>query len=216
MICNLTTSSVYKYVISTNTYTLLLTLPSYGFFIDCDSTGKLYITTQGGTYTSSVSGQALTSFTSTGITPALPNGSPVYVDSLNNAYFSDYDNGRILKYSSGTWSVVFSNTNYNIGPIAISSSGNIYVQYNSKSGSNIYYNIGMVANSTTITYISGTNMASPGTFGVQTYAAGSTSQENVLASNATFASPGRIQVDSGDNIYIADRYNNRIRVIQYR
>jgi hypothetical protein len=149
---------VYKYVISTNTYSALITLSYYGGFVDCDSTGKLYISSDGGCYTSTVSGAALTPFTSTGITPALPASSvAIYVDSSDNAYFTG-SNGTLLKYSSsGVWSVVFSNVNYSIGFIAIAPSGTIYAQYNNVVGANYYYNIGIITDSSNITYISGIN-----------------------------------------------------------
>jgi uncharacterized protein YjbI with pentapeptide repeats len=216
------TTSIYNYVISTNTINQFLTVLYFASGIDCDSDGNLYISTTNGVYKANVDGSAYDNNGTTSIPfnsydspPALikgTNGYAIYIDSNNNIYFSQA-NSIVMYSSSSVWSKIFENSLYEIGAITKSTTGIIYVQYNYIQGTNRCYNIGIIENSTSIIHISGSNTSNPIIFGTQTYGANNTSQENILASSATFSSPNMIALDSNNNIYIADRYNNRIRKI---
>ena len=219
--CN--TAIVYKYIISTNTLESLINFTNINnniinaAGIDCDNSGNLYVSTNSGVYkgtltdTSSIGTMSL--FGTNNLT-SRENGYAIYIDNQNNIYFSQ--SLKIVMYNSaGTSSIIYSG-GYDIGAITKSAAGNIYVQYDYIPSDKKCYNIGILENST-IRYVSGSNQSIPDSiyFGIQTYAANTTSQENVPASRGTFGSPNMIAVDNNDNIYVADRYNERIRQIYY-
>jgi hypothetical protein len=186
--------------------------------IDCDSNGNLYLSTPTGIYTCNVTTPSLLNIvTSSNNVSTLTGGFPIYIDKDNNIYFSQATSIVMLS-SSGIWSIIYSttNTNYRIGYITKSTDGTIYVQYNisASSGSiNECCNIGIIESSTSIKYISGSNTTCTANPSSQLYAENSTNQENILASTVTFSRIRMIALDSNNNIYVTDSYNNRIRKI---
>ncbi len=134
----------------------------------------------------------------------------VAIDSSGNVYIADTTNNRIRKIAldgtiqtiAGTGTPGYSGdggpaTNArlnNPSGIAVDSSGNVYVadRYNNR--------IRKIATDGTISTIAGTGSASY-------------SGDGGPANEAAINSPTGVTVDSSGNVYIADRYNDRIRKI---
>jgi DNA-binding beta-propeller fold protein YncE len=111
----------------------------------------------------------------------------VALDSDNNVYASDYDNGRIVKFSGdGTFLTQWGNNGSAAGQlvfpegIAVDSSNNVYV-------TDIYFN--RVEKFTS----SGNYLTQWGSYG-----------------NGQFDNPEGIAVDSSNNVYVADYFNDRV------
>ena len=136
----------------------------------------------------------------------------VTVDNSGNLYIADYRNHRIRKVAaiSGVISTVAGNGNETFGGdglaatsaslyypsgVAVDSTGNIYIadQFNHR-----IRKVNTVSG--TITTVAGR--------GWQGF-----SGDGFAATSADFAYPAGVTVDSGGNLYIADRGNNRIRKI---
>ncbi len=190
-----------------------------------DSAGNLYIADYGNSRIRKVN-------TATGvITTVAGNGSGVYsgdggpatsagfaapgeviVDSAGNLYITDYNGCRIRKVAAGTGIITTvagtgtvgysgdggpatSAAFHYPGGVGIDSAGNLYIadQYNDR--------IRKVSATTGII----TTVAGNGTQGY--------SGDGGPATSAELYYPGTIAIDSADNVYFSDQFNNRIRKI---
>jgi uncharacterized protein YjbI with pentapeptide repeats len=205
-----------------------ITIPANALGIDCDSTGNLYISARSAVYKYNISsGVRITIDSPFSVSPALTGGPTligyegyaIYIDDQDNVYFSQANSILMFNSRGGSWTRIYknpaNNINYDIGAITKSKTGYIYVQYNVVSGTGtsmvICANIGIIESETSIKYISGLNTTGAVSSTTTTYAKNLTNQENVLASSGTFATPIMISIDKNDNVYVADRFNHRIR-----
>ena len=136
----------------------------------------------------------------------------VYVDSVGNLYITDYNGCRIRKVSAGTGimttvagtgTVGYSGDGgaatsaalHSPGGVALDSAGNLYItdQKNNR--------IRKVSASTGII----TTVAGNGTQGF--------SGDGGPATSAELYYPGTLAIDSADNLYFSDQFNNRIRKV---
>ncbi|HVN03653.1 MAG TPA: hypothetical protein VMT86_04495 [Bryobacteraceae bacterium] len=146
-------------------------------------------------------------------TSAVLNGpSAVVFDSSGNLYIADTDNNRVRKVSGGTISTVAGNgtagfagdgssatasgTELNApSGLAFDSSGNMYIADADN------YEVRKVTGGT-ISTVAGDNSKGAGFAG-----------DLGAATNAQLWNPSGVAVDSAGNIYIADPYNNVVRVV---
>jgi trimeric autotransporter adhesin len=142
----------------------------------------------------------------------LDDPSGVAVDASGNMYIADTDNKRIrlVTKSTGIITTVAGNGTRGYGGdgglatsvalrrpsgVAVDASGNIYIADDEN------LRIRLVTKSTGII----TTVAGTGSYGY--------SGDGGLATSATFISPNGVAVDASGNIYIADTYNYRIRLV---
>ncbi|HXP08168.1 MAG TPA: Ig-like domain repeat protein [Acidobacteriaceae bacterium] len=142
----------------------------------------------------------------------LVNAGEVIVDSAGNLYITDYLGCRIRKVAAGTGIITTVAGNGTVGysgdggaatsaefhypgGAGIDSAGNLYItdQYNNR--------VRKVSASTGII----TTVAGNGTQGY--------SGDGGLATSAELYYPGTIAIDSADNVYFSDQFNNRVRKI---
>ncbi|MGD0091341.1 MAG: MBG domain-containing protein, partial [Planctomycetota bacterium] len=138
----------------------------------------------------------------------------IATDSSGNLYIADYSNHRVRKIDagSGTISTVAGNGTATFagdsGPataaslnfpaaVAVDSSGNVYI------ADSFNYRIRKV--DATTGYIS--TLAGTGSYGY--------SGDNGPATSAALSQPTGVAVDAMGNVYIADCYNNRIRMVDH-
>ena len=193
--------------------------------IALDKSGRLYIADYGNSKLRMVnSAGILSTFAGTGIIGSNGNGGPatsaqlyhpagVAVDSSNgNVFIADYDNSKIRMVNSAGIITTFAGTgiigsggdggpatsaqlNYPTGVAVDSNSGNIFIaeQYNTK--------IRMVNSAGILTTFAGTGIFGSGGDGGP-------------ATSAQLNSPNGVAVDSSSgNIFIADFYNHKIRMV---
>ena len=155
----------------------------------------------------------------------------VAVDSSGNVYIADYENNYVRKVSI---------TDHNIYAYAgyaytatIQDPGGYYGNNVAATSAELYAPMGLAvdsSNSLFITdsanqrirevYISGTipNVSSPTAGHIYTVAGNGTtgfSGDSGLATSAELNNPAGVAVDPSDNLYIADSYNQRIRLVAH-
>lgn len=185
-----------------------------------DSSGNLYIAdtnnhvirkqSVSGTITT-VAGNGVAGFSGDGgaaTSASLDTPTGVAVDANGNIYIADSHNNRIRKVSSGTISTIagagtagFSGdgaaataaTLNRPSAIAVDAGGTIYIAD---------------TNNQRIRKISGTNITTIAGNGEQGFTG-----DGASASAASLDSPTGVAVDASGNVYIADRHNQRIRVV---
>ena len=184
-----------------------------------DSAGDLYISDPGNNRVLKVANGVITTVAGNGAKGYSGDNGPatsaelyfpegLAVDSAGNLYIADFGNCAIRKVANGVITTVAGSGVYGFsgdnGPatsakitytyaVAVDSAGNIYLT----DGNND--RIRMVSNGTI------TTVAGAGTLGF--------SGDNGPATSATLHYPYGLAVDSANNLYIADSYNNRIRKI---
>jgi uncharacterized protein (TIGR03437 family) len=190
------------------------------FGVTVDSAGNIYIADTDNNRIRMVSNGTITTITGDG-NPGFFDGVPapvglvnlpqgVAVDSIGNLYVADTDNNRIREVSGGTNALITTfagNGTYRFsgdgGPatnaslndpngVAIDSAGNLYIADTNN------YRIRKVANGT-ITTVAGLDSPFLGDGGP--------------ATSASLDHPQGVAVDSAGDLYIADTYDNRIRLV---
>jgi uncharacterized protein (TIGR03437 family) len=190
----------------------------YPVSVSLDSAGNLYIADLGASVIRKVTNGTITTLAGNGAagfggdggpaTSALldqPNG--ISLDSTGNLYIADYLNARIREIANGVISTVAGDSIFGFAGdngvplsaelddpvgVAVDSSGNVYISDEANS------RIRKVSNGVI------TTIAGNGTAGYV---------DNVAATSAELNDPLGIAVDSGGNVYIADRGNNRVRKV---
>ena len=166
------------------------------------------ITTIAGTGTSSYSGDNMQA------TSATLNPTGVAVDAFGNIYFSDYRNHRVRKILvsnnfvatiAGTGTTGYSGDGNQAtaatiqSPLGINLDNSLNVYF----GGTDYHVVRKITVSTgIISTIAGTGSTSGGYNG-----------DNIQATSATLHTPYDVVLDFYGNLYITDRYNNRIRKV---
>ncbi|MGH2711770.1 MAG: hypothetical protein ACRDH9_11280 [Actinomycetota bacterium] len=190
--------------------------------LDVDAAGNVFIAdysnhrvrkvTPGGTI-STVAGSAIVGFCGDGgpaTSACLDNPTDMEVDGADNLYIAVYGSRRIRKVTAGIIRTVAGNGSFfssgDGGPatsagisspvgLAVDGAGNLYIA--SSGGSRIR----KVDLSGTISTVAGT-----GTFGF--------SGDGGPATLGEMAFPARVALDVAGNFYVADTYNNRIRMVE--
>ena len=127
-----------------------------------------------------------------------PSG--LVVDNIGNLYIADTGNNRILKRAiDGTITTVTTNINNPKG-LATDKNNNVYV---AEYGGHLVLKINPSGNISTIAGLGPINEFGQGGFG----------GDGGLAISAYLNTPNGVAVDNNNNIYIADRGNNRIRKV---
>ena len=183
-----------------------------------DASGNIYIADRTNERIRKVSGGTITTVAGTGKLGFYGDGGPassatldpggVAVDSNGNVYVADTDNNRLRKLSGGTLTTVAGNGAFQFsgdGGPASSASLQLPTATAVDSAGNVY--IADTANNR-IRKVSG---------GIITTIAGNGNQgfsgDGGPATSASLYLPNGVAVDSGNNIYISDSYNARIRKV---
>ena len=140
----------------------------------------------------------------------LNNPSGIYLDSMNNVYITDSSNNKVRMVNSAGNIRTFAGTGtagtsgdghlainaqlYNPSDVAIGLNGNVYIADTSNNKIRMVNSTGII-----ITF------AGTGTYGG--------SGDGAEATFATLSNPSGVSADLFGNVYIADTFNNRIRVV---